>query len=305
AEAMDIYSEFSENYDQFIFMTNPSNINLIMHLFRERGIEPRPGATYFPVVGEFFPESFRNKVNEFFGHTGENAFTVWTGYGSADTGDVAVEIAPLIRLRNYIHARPELSDKLFDTTNTPFLMKLFPKAYVEIIDGRIVVTKDQMIPLVRYDTGDTGFIVHRDKLAAGDIPSEIIAELPEEILCISGRVDNQIIFYGTNLSLEEINDHFNNLDQNYKYGGYYEVEQIQVGEADVFRFYVHIAADPTDQLQEKYQRELISFLSTRSNEFRAKYENLSKSIGRPLIEVSLEKVDPTESKKKHKYIIKV
>jgi phenylacetate-CoA ligase len=305
SEAAEIYSEFGESFDQFIWITNPSNINLIMYLLKQKDLKIPPGSMYFPVVGEFFAEGFRNKVEDFFGHSGDNAYTVWTGYGSADTGDIAVETAELIRLRKYIYQKPELSEKLFGTRNTPFLMNYFPDVYVEIIDGHIVVTKDQMIPLVRYNSGDRGDVLSRDYLSGiAEIPEEIIASLPDEILCIAGRADNEIIFYGTNLSLEEINDYLNNLPGEMNYGGFYEVEVLSESGFDLLRFYIHTDEETDDATRESYQRRLVSFLKTKSNEFRAKYENLSKSAGRPLIEVITKPVDPGQSEKKHKFIIK-
>lgn len=114
----------------------------------------KPGTNFFPAIGEYYSETFREKVAKNYGHSTDSPFVVWTGYGSSDTGDIAVKTEATIHFQKYLHRNQELNKCLFSSNETPMIMELSYKVFVEIIDDQIVVTKDQLIPLVRYNTGD-------------------------------------------------------------------------------------------------------------------------------------------------------
>ena len=157
-EAVEIYRRFAGAYEQVLWITNPSNVTLISALLSRAGIQPPPGSVSFPVVGEYFSEAFRERVAERFGHHRDAPFCLWTGYGSADAGPIGVETTATISVRKHIYRRPAVSQALFGTTDTPMLLLPAPGALIECVNGRIVVSKDLAIPLIRYDTGNVGGI---------------------------------------------------------------------------------------------------------------------------------------------------
>jgi phenylacetate-CoA ligase len=304
AEATDIYARFHGNFQKALWITNPSNVALISALLRKRGISPPPGSCFFPVLGEYFSEAFRESVAERYGHNADEPFVVWTGYGSADTGDIGVETAATIRLRKYIHRHPDLGKRLFSAEDTPMLLAPAPKVHLEFLDGRIVVTKDQLVPLVRYNTGDDGGMLSREELAAqGGIPEEITRELPEQILFVRGRAADSIIFYGTNLNVQEINRHFLSLPGEMAYSGLFTVRKIEQGDVAKFDFNVMVENLGNNRLAEKYHDSLIRYLKGESLEFDAKYSNLTRSIGEELIRVTVSELTGSMGAIKHRYII--
>lgn len=304
AEAVDVYARFYPNFQQVLWITNPSNIGLISALISRKELEVPPGSCFFPVVGEYFSEAFRESVAARYHHQPDAPFVVWTGYGSADTGDIGVETAATIRFRKFVHADSALRQQLFGSDDTPMLLALNPKAQVEILDGQIVVTKDQLVPLVRYNTGDEGGLLPTAALARElSLPADLLAELPETLLFVRGRASNAIIFYGTNLNVQDINQHFLGLPREMRYSGLFTVRRVIQGEVTLFEFTVLVEGEVDPVLTHSYHASLLQYLRGQSLEFEAKYANLTRSIGEDLIKLKLEELTATTGTIKHRYII--
>lgn len=302
-EGVEIYSRFHQRYEQTLWITNPSNINLIYALIKRKGVDFKPASCFFPAIGEYYTELFREKVAQNFGHPEHEPFVVWTGYGSADTGDLGVETLATIKLRKFIRENNELNKSIFGTDDTPMILQLSPHPFVEIIDGQIVVTKKQLIPLVRYNTGDCGGLMMKSDLANLSLPNELFNNLPEKMIYVYGRAADNIIFYGTNLNVLNINAHFNSLPSNFHYGGLFQVKVDENKGVTYFRFTIFTAENQNESLKEQYFDQLVTFLKGQSNEFSAKYVNLTQSIGENLITVELKDIATLDGKVKHKFII--
>ncbi len=304
AEGVEILERFQRHFDQVLCITNVSNVSLIAHLLERRGVEPAPGSLFFPVVGEYFPESLRAWTARRFGHQEDEPFCLWTGYGSADTGDLGVETRGSIALRRFIHARPRLSRAIFQTENTPMLLAASSQAHLEIVAGRIVASKDQLIPLVRYDTGDSGGLIRRRELEArSELPPELLKKAPETILWVAGRASDAVIFYGTNLTVGDINHHLLSLPPEMGYSGFFELSRRQEAGVTLFNFKVFVHARPGPELARDYARAIVEFLQSQSLEFKTKYQALCASLGRELIQVELVDAEQRPAGLKHKFIV--
>ena len=304
AEAVEIYSRFYPNFSKVLWITNPSNIGLISALIAKNDIVVPPGSCSFPVIGEYFSETFRESIAKRYGHNPDAPFVVWTGYGSADTGDIAVETAVTIRLRKYIHHNAEMRKSLFGTADTPMILELAPKAHVELLDNRIVVTKDQLVPLVRYNTGDEGGLLKKETLEQlWNVPKDILVNLPETVLFVRGRASDSIIFYGTNLNVQEINRHFLGLPREMAYSGLFTVRKVEQADVSIFEFTILVDNLGDGELAHQYQDALICYLKGQSLEFETKYSNLTRSIGENLIRVQVEELTGATGAIKHRYII--
>lgn len=302
-EAVDIYEKFHDKYEQTLWITNPSNISIITALINKKKINYKPGSNFFPVVGEYYSETFREKVAKDYGHSTDSPFVVWTGYGSADTGDIAVETEATIRFRKYFYINPELNKCLFRSNETPIILELSDKVFVEIIEDQIVVTKDQLIPLVRYNTGDCGGFLEKEfTVNCFNIPDEISKDLPERMLYVFGRATDNIIFYGTNLNLLSINNHFLSLPEEFKYSGLFQVKEMLIDELTHFHFTIYSEDYNNSLLSKMYYNELIQFLKSSSSEFETKFINLSSSVDKPLITLQLEDATQIDVKVKHKFL---
>ncbi len=300
-ESAHIAKEFGKMFDQIVWITNPSSINILYSLLRDEK-EFLKGNMFFAVVGEYFTENFREKTAEKFGHSRDNVIVVRTGYGSADTGDLGIESKETILLRKYLNRHPDISKKIFGDENPPMFFVKNNRTYMETIDGNLVVTKDQFVPLIRYNTKDTGSVINKKVFENTDIDKELYKNLPDEILYVFGRVSDSIVFYGTNLNIYDSGDFLNGLDETYYYGGLYQVSKIEENDVEFLEFTIFVL-EGKEELKEKYQKQIIQFLKKSSNEFTAKYDKLSAAAGEDLIKIKIESISKVNKAKKH-HIIK-
>jgi phenylacetate-CoA ligase len=193
---------------------------------------------------------------------------------------------------------------LFGTADTPMILELAPKAHVELLDNRIVVTKDQLVPLVRYNTGDEGGLLKKETLEQlWNVPKDILVNLPETVLFVRGRASDSIIFYGTNLNVQEINRHFLGLPREMAYSGLFTVRKVEQADVSIFEFTILVDNLGDGELARQYQDALICYLKGQSLEFETKYSNLTRSIGENLIRVQVEELTGATGAIKHRYII--
>ncbi len=297
-ESVHIVEDFGHMFEQIVWITNPSSINIIYSLLKDDE-NLMNAKIYFPVVGEYFTENFRENISKKFGHNADNPFVVKTGYGSADTGDLGIESEATIRLRKYLYHNPKISFSLFNDDNPPMLFVKNDEAYLETIDDNLIVTKDQFVPLIRYNTNDTGGLLQKEKLINAGVPIDYLTDIPDEILYIFGRNSNSVIFYGTNLNVYDSGDFLNSLDNSYSYGGLFEVEKISKDNIDFIEFTIYVL-DTNDNQEQAYQEVLINSLKASSNEFAAKYDELKSAINQELIRVNIKLVtDKNEAVKHH------
>lgn len=298
--AAEVLATYHRLYEQILIVTNPSTIPLLTHQLQEMSVPIDNGKVSFPVVGEYFSEAFREQTALQYGHSEEAPFVVWTGYGSADTGDVAVETQATIALRKFFHHNGELSIRTFGTASTPMILAYSHNVKIEIVDGKIVVTKDQFIPLVRYDTGDAGGILAKAEIKE-IVPPVLYESLPPLMLYVYGRADNSIIFYGTNVSINDIQECLSSLPVDMGYGGLFSVHEDKSDGVTTFSFIIYTTGCHADE--HSFLKYLTDKLCGRSAELRIKYDNLCKVSPCPLLSVRLVPMSEKKDLGKHKYIV--
>ncbi|MBE0650515.1 MAG: phenylacetate--CoA ligase [Bacteroidales bacterium] len=296
-ESAHIAKDFGPMLEQIVWVTNPSSISIIYSLLRDEK-ELLNGKIYFPVVGEYFTENFRISVAKKFGHDPDNVYVAKTGYGSADTGDLGIESRGTILLRKFLNNNPKISAHLFHDENPPMLFEKNEHAYLETVDEHLIVTKDQFVPLIRYNTKDTGGIIKKETLKQAGVKESVLKELPEELLYVFGRTSDAVVFYGTNLNIYSSGDFLNSLDKSYCYGGLYEVQKTEKNEVEFLDFTVFVIEEK-EGLARKYQEALIGFLKASSNEFNAKYDRLSAAASDDLVQVKVEPISHKNLATKH------
>ncbi len=301
-ESVYIATRLGKLFEQILWVVNPSSISII-YANLLNSPELLKGKIYFPVVGEYFTESFRESFARKFGHEADNPFVVKTGYGSADTGDLGIERVETIRLRKFLERNHDLAEKIFGEPAAPMLFKKNPKAFIETIHGNIVVTKNQFIPLIRYDTKDRGGIVRKSFLRQAGVDEDFLEELPDEILYVFGRVEDAIVFYGTNLDVAHVSDFLTSLNESYAYGGLFEIEPKEKKGVELFEFTIYVD-EARKGLEIRYRHALIDFLKASSNEFAAKYDKLANAVGGDLIDVRLRDIHTKQIDKKHRVVKK-
>ncbi len=297
-EACEITKRFGKFYDTILWVVNPSSINIIYYLLEnEKTLLDKK--IVFPVVGEYFSENFRESIAVKFGYDKSYPFAIRTGYGSADAGDLGIESKETIILRKFLNQNRDLCKKLFSQDEAPMMFVKNSKTLFEFIDGEVIVTKEQFIPLIRYNTKDCGGILEKKRVKKF-IDKKLYKKLPDEILYIFGRVSDSIIFYGTNLNISKIGDFLSSL-KNMEYAGLFEVSEKKEGDISFFEFKIY-TQNFKKNLEKDYLRELIIFLKSSSKEFATKYEKLCGATGNDLIRVELKPIKELKIDKKHRYI---
>ncbi|NOY23294.1 MAG: phenylacetate--CoA ligase [Acidobacteria bacterium] len=300
-EGVEIAKIFGKKFDVILWLCNPSSINILHSLLKnEKSL--LKGKIFFPVIGEYFSENYRESVAEKFGHDRENAVVIKTGYGSADAGDLGIESKATIGLRKFFNRNRELSRRVFSEDSPPMIFEMPGKSHLEIIGGELIVSRDQFIPLIRYNTGDRAGLLRREALKGLGIDPELFSQLPEEMLYVYGRAKNAIVFYGTNLDVNKIGDFLDKLGRSYAYAGLFEIRRQEKNKIDFFEFTVY-TSETAPELSDRYREKLIGFLKGFSNEFAAKYDELKSAAGEHLITVDVQLIKDKVPDKKHRIII--
>jgi phenylacetate-CoA ligase len=301
-ESVHIAKEFGPMFDRIVWITNPSSINIIYSLLRDEK-ELLQGKIYFPVVGEYFTEGFRENIARKFGHDIENPYVVKTGYGSADTGDLGIESRETIGLRKFLHHHPQRTKELFHTEDAPMFFIKNDHALMEIVDGNLVVSKEQFIPLLRYNTGDAGAIISKEVFRDSGLDKQLYDALPDELLYVFGRASEALVFYGTNLNIYAAGDFLNSLDDSFNYGGLYEMEKKERRGVEELEITVYVLKEE-EGLAARYQKKLLDYLKNNSREFNAKYDQLMSSAGYELVRVNTKLMSDKNKAEKHHTIKK-
>lgn len=301
SEAVEICARFHGQFEQCLWITNPSNIPLIATLLQRHELPTGQGRHNFAVLGEYYTQDFREWVAARFEQ--DNPYGIWTGYGSADTGGIGTETAGTIALRSWYQSHPEQCQARFGTRSVPMILAESPGLHLEVIGEELVVTKDQLVPLIRYNTRDAGGLLTRAELEAEEPAARPpLDDLPERMVYVYGRASDAVIFYGTNLLMSDLADFFLGLAPEFRYGGLFEVRRKEREGVSIFMFSLY-AFDPEEELRARFEQALLRFLTGRSLEFAAKFEPLSRSFGEQLIQVILKDAAELKGQIKHRYLL--
>lgn len=215
-EILEVLAHLSPLYKQTILLTFPPHAKAVLEEGIARGL---PMASYnlmLVVGGEGISEGFREHLIRLV--RPEGAFdptAVWSVYGSADFGDAGYESHPCLTLRRLLHEKG-LGKEILGTDEIPMIFQWSGEgAYFEIIEGELVVSRMQAVPIVRYRTGDHVEIVPYDEMerrvAAAGFDLETWLGFPPlhpqfrgPFLLLYGRVDGAIFFYGAYITVDQV-----------------------------------------------------------------------------------------------------
>ena len=144
-----------QDFKRIIIGCCPSAIFYLMKMSKEMGAEFPLEKITFLVTGEPFAEEYRIELQKQAG-AGRKTPVMCSLYSSADTGVLGVESSHLIQIRQRILQNPSIGEFLkLDKGSLPNFFHLNSKdRFFENIDGNLVVTMWQGLPLVRYNLED-------------------------------------------------------------------------------------------------------------------------------------------------------
>ena len=152
-----LLNKLHHHYEQIIAIGYPPIIGDFIDLASEKNLHPEKWQLKIVFAGESVSPLWRKEMAK---KIGGNSSDIVSFYGSTEAGMIGFESREINQLINYCLDNEDLRFDLFKTFNLPTLVEVnFDKKYVEIVDGEIVVTADQAVPLVRYNLHDRGFIL--------------------------------------------------------------------------------------------------------------------------------------------------
>ncbi len=152
-----LLNKLHPHYEQIIVIGYPPIISDFIDLAEEKKLDPQKWNLKIVFAGESVSPLWRKTMAK---KIGGNQHDIVSFYGSTEAGMIGFESKEINQLIAYCLDNEDLRFDLFKTFNLPTLVEVnFDKKYVEIVDGEIVVTADQAVPLVRYNLHDRGFIL--------------------------------------------------------------------------------------------------------------------------------------------------
>ena len=163
-------------------------------------------------AGEVFSEEWRTLMAERIG-SASPAYDFASLYGTADAGVLGNETPLSIAARRFLAARPEAARAVFGQDRLPTLVQYDPLSrFFECVDGALLFTGDNGVPLVRYGILDTGGVVPYEAMMAtlaglgfdpgADLPRGGARPLP--FVYVFGRSDFTVSFHGANVFPENV-----------------------------------------------------------------------------------------------------
>lgn len=157
--------QLSPQYEQTILVGYPPFVKDIIDEAPEQGVDIDKLNLRLLFAAEAITEGYRDYVAE--KTKMKNRFLdTMSIYGSADIGAMAYETGVSILAKRLAQKNPDLFKGMFkDISKTPTLAQFNP-LYInfEELDGELVLTGNNAIPLVRYAIGDNGGVFGYDEL---------------------------------------------------------------------------------------------------------------------------------------------
>jgi phenylacetate-CoA ligase len=214
-EILRVVSALAPHFEQTVLLGYPPFLKDVVDAGVAVGVRWRDHATKLVLAGEVFTEEWRTLMVERAGMT-RPLLDSASLYGTADAGVLGNETPVSIAIRRFLAGRPDDARAVFGEARLPTLVQFDPcSRYFEEIDGTLLFTGDNGIPLVRYHISDRGGVVPFDAMiarmkvlgcdpirVATEAGARAIRELP--FVYVFGRSHFAISFYGANVFPEMV-----------------------------------------------------------------------------------------------------
>lgn len=160
AEIFKALRKLSPEYDQTILVGYPPFVKEIVDEAESEGINLKKLHMRLMFAAEAFTEQFREYVCEKAG-VGNPFLDTLNIYGSADMGAMAYETPLSILTRKLATEDPLLYKDLFGQIEKTPTLAQYDLECVEFeeVDGELLLTSDDALPLIRYAIGDHGGVI--------------------------------------------------------------------------------------------------------------------------------------------------
>lgn len=163
-EIFRVVQELGSSFDQVVLLGYPPFLKDVIDTGIARGLEWQQYQIKLVMAGEVFSEEWRSLVAERIGSQNP-CYDFATLYGTADAGVLGNETPLSICIRRFLANNPAAAKALFGESRLPTLVQYDPlNRFFEVVDGGLLFSGDNGIPLIRYDIKDTGGIITYDAM---------------------------------------------------------------------------------------------------------------------------------------------
>jgi phenylacetate-CoA ligase len=211
-EILRVVRRLSPEFEQTVLLGYPPFLKDVIDAGRAQGIDWSAFHPKLVMAGEVFSEEWRSLVGQRMGST-EPCHDSVSLYGTADAGVLGNETPLSVAIRRYLASEPTLARELFGESRLPTLVQYDPRArFFECVDGTLLFTGDNGIPLIRYHIADSGGLIPYagmlDFLRAhgfdptSNVGDRGVRDLP--FAFVFGRADFTISYFGANVYPENV-----------------------------------------------------------------------------------------------------
>lgn len=213
---LEVLERLSPNYSQTLLLSYPPFAKNVLEQAEAQGMDLPGRNIHVMVGGEGITEKYREHMWKLLGHTEKDLNTVWCLYGSTDFANVGFENPLTIAIRRIL-TRHGLCREILGEPAIPMFFQRAPlNSYFEEVNGELVVSRIQGIPLMRYRSGDHVRFMPRSEMLDrlrdhGHDAEQVVrdAGLPvpqwnTPFVALYGRIDQTLFFYGANITLDQI-----------------------------------------------------------------------------------------------------
>ena len=214
-EIFRVVQELGSDFEQVVLLGYPPFLKDIIDTGIARGIEWQEYQIKLVMAGEVFSEEWRSLVGERVGSQ-HSCYDSVSLYGTADAGVLGNETPLSICIRRFLANHPEAARALFGESRLPTLVQYDPVSrFFEVIDGTLLFSGDNGIPLVRYNILDSGGIVSYDAMLEflAKYSFDPVAELQNQggrgvrqlpFVYVFGRSNFTVSYFGANIYPENV-----------------------------------------------------------------------------------------------------
>jgi len=214
-EILRVIPQLAPNFEQVVLLGYPPFLKDAIDTGIAQGIEWRKYGIKLVTAGEVFSESWRNLVLDRVG-SANPCYDSASLYGTADAGVLGNETPLSICIRQFLADRPSAALELFGESRLPTLVQYDPLSrFFETVDGTLVFSGDNGIPLLRYHIGDKGGIIEYDAMLEflkkwGFDPINLLQPQgtrgmhPLPFVYVFGRANFAVSYFGANIYPENV-----------------------------------------------------------------------------------------------------
>ncbi|MFA6082528.1 MAG: hypothetical protein WC773_03920 [Patescibacteria group bacterium] len=219
AESVEILQRLSNQYDQTIIIGYPPFVRSIVDGAIEAGIDLSKLNIKIGLGGEGHSLFWKKDISKKLHISSNDLTSISSAYGAADVGiGIGREYPISILIRQLASDNKKLANDLFGQSDVlPGLYQFNNSSYVEAVNGELIFTAMNGIPVVRYNIHDRGGVIKynqmlkillehgidiRKMLQERHYTSADVWRLP--FFYVFGRTDGTISFGGANIYPENI-----------------------------------------------------------------------------------------------------